>query len=244
MLNKSLTVVSTFVLIAVGVFALFMVPPQAEATELEAPGYALIAAPVFGLNDHLDEAENLRSYLLAHGWTDESIIYLADSSETYMDGDATKDAIEDAIADIANDATENDIVFISVLDHAQKGEDNHTYFRTGDPGDPTYFSDTEFAGWVDDITDFSTMVIYISCPYSGGFVSELEGEGRIVIADCGATQTYTSCEYTFYQALTEEDADTDEDGKVSVEEAYTYMEDYMEVQDPVIYDYQDEEIFL
>lgn len=217
---------------------LFAVTDTVEATELTGPGFALIAAPIFGINDHLDEAEDLRDYLLDNGWNDQQIYFLTDSTESYVDGDATKENIEDALDDIALLAGPDDIVFIAVLDHAYSDQDGHTYFRTGDLGDPVYIKDTEMGDWLDDITDFSTMVVEISSPYSGGFVEECKGDDRIVIADCSASQTYTSCEYTFAQALVEPLADDDQNGVITVEEAYEYMEDTMVNQDPVIYDYQ------
>ena len=244
-MSKTLmAIASMFFVITLGISSFFVVSPSVEATDLEGPGYALIAAPSFGTSNHIAEAEDLRDYLLDRGWSDERIIFLADSTEKYVDGDATKTEIEDAIDEIALGSTQDDIVFIAILDHAQGDAQGNSYFRTGDPGDPTFMSDTEFAGWVDDIENFRTMVIYISCPYSGGFVEELEGDYRIVISDADVGQSYTEGEYSFYQALTETEADDDGDGKVSVEEAYRYMEDCMEVQNPVIYDYYESHVFL
>jgi len=242
--NKLQALVGVTLMLTLAITSMIAVSPEAKATDFDGPGYALIAAPQFGLDSQVDEAKNLRNYLIDHGWSDERIIFLADLNESYVDGDATKSEIENATNEIALSATSSDLVFIGIMDHAQE-IDGHSYFRTGDVGDPTYIKDTEFANWVDDIQNFETMVIYISSPYSGGFVSELEGNYRIVISDCGENQTYTTSEYTFYEALTEPQADSDGDGKISVEEAYTWMEDYMQVQDPVIYDYQkDDEVFL
>jgi len=243
-MSKSIPIIIGFLILTLGFSALIVAPPSTEATELDGPGYALIAAPQFGLTSQVDEAEALRSYLLGHGWTDEMICFLADSTENYVDGDATKDNIEEALENIALNSNPSDIIFIAILDHGQDMEGT-AYFRTGDEGSPVYISDTQFASWVDDIEDFTAMVLYISCPYSGGFVGELEGDGRIVISDCGVMEDYTISEYTFYEALIEEDADTDNDQKVSVEEAYTYMEDTMTEQHPVIYDYQEDvDLFL
>jgi len=204
------TIVSLFFLLTLGFSSPFSISTSTKETaELERPGYALIAAPVFGSNDHIDKAKDLRNYLLDRGWIDERIFFLADSSEFYIDGNATKSGIKDTIEDIALDSTSNDLVFIAILDHAQDGEGT-TYFRTGDTDNPTNISDTEFAGWVDGITNFSTMTIYIRSPYAGGFVEELEGDKRIVISDCEENQSYTEGGFSFYEALTEVNTAEDE----------------------------------
>ena len=244
MSTKILSTTLAILFMALAFSPLLAVTTPAGGTELTGPGFALIAAPIFGFNDHLQEAEDLRDYLLDNGWTDEQIIFLTDSTESYVDGDATKENIEDALDDIALLSGPGDLVFVAILDHAVEGEDGHTYFRTGDIGDPVYIKDSELDDWLDDIEDFSTMIVEISSPYSGGFVQELKGQNRIIIADCGASQTYTSCEYSFAQALVEPLADEAQNGQISVEEAYEYMEDTMVIQDPVIYDHQKDTTYL
>jgi len=240
MAQKLLSSLTVLFLITTTVFTFFLIlPSESEATELEPPGYALIAAPFYGNDEHYKEAEHLRNYLLENGWDDDHIIFLGWKHwKPYCDGLGTKSNLENAITEIANTATPDDIVFLAILDHGQDGGDGHTYFRTGDRDDIVYIKDTEFDGWVDGIESFDTMVIYIGSPYSGGFVGDLEGDRRIIISDCGEFQSYRKSEYNFHKALTEAQADTNSDGRVSVEEAYSWMDYYMEIQDPVIYDYQ------
>ena len=245
MSRKLLAITSMFFVITLGIASFFVVSPSVEATDLEGPGYALIAAPTFGTSNHISEAEDIRDYLLDRGWTDDRIIFLADSTASYVDGDATKTEIKDAMDDIALNSNPDDIVFIAVLDHAQDRDDGHSYLRIGDVNNPTTIKDTTLGTWVGAIEDYKTMVISISSSCSGGFVKELKGDHRIVVTDADVGQNYVKAEYSFYQALTESDADDDGDGKVSVEEACTYMEDTMVVQDPIISNYyKSVDIFL
>lgn len=244
MRRKLLTLASVFFMLSVSMLSLCSLP-GAEATELEPPGWALIAAPCYGESTHIDEAKELRDYLLDHGWTDDRIIFLADWDADYVDGTAYKADIKDAIKNnIAKESTEDDIVFLAVLDHATERDNGHVYFRTSDPDEEdetAYIKDTRLAKWVSKITNFDTMVIYISSPHSGGFVDELEDNCRIVIADCQQEQSYTQREYTLAEALQAKKADTDKDGRITVEEAYAYMEVKMTLLDPEIYDYQTDE---
>ena len=252
MRKRLITLASIFCMLSIGIMSVFAICPFAQAEDFDQPGYAVIAAPKYGGTTHIEEAKNLRSYLIDKGWTDDRIIFLADFDASYVDGPAGKDDIFDAVTDdLPLLAGPDDLVFIAILDHAQDRNNGHTYFRTSEPGDDDdeeeteYIKDKSIDKKVDKVETFGTMVVYISSPHSGGFVLELKANKRIIIADCQQDETYTTREYTFYEALTEPLADTDGDGKVSIEEAYTHMEDSMTDQTPEIYDYKtDEDSFL
>lgn len=68
----------------------------------------------------------------------------------------------------------------------------------------------------------SSILIVLDCPGAGVAVKALAGQGRIVIAGCTAKQRYSTrfSEY-FVPALSENESDTDSDGKVSLLEAFT-----------------------
>ena len=243
MRKKLITLASIFCMLSIGIMSLLVVTiTPAIATDFDQPGYALIAAPKFGEVSHANEALKLRTYLVDKGWSDDRIIFLGKwTDKDFVDGKATKANIEDGIDEIALMATDADIVFIAILDHAQDGNDGHIYFRTGDTTDETYVKDTEFAGWMDDIPHFRHLVIYVASPYSGNFVEPLEGDYRIVLSDCAEDQVYKAGENTFYKALTKTDADTDDDGKISIEEAYDWMEDKKKKLDPQLSDFDETE---
>ena len=247
MTKKILTLMSVFLMLVVGILSLLVVTTTpAAGTDFDQPGYALIAAPKFGDVSHGNEALKLREYLVDKGWTDDRIILLGKwTDKPFADGKATKDNIKDGIDEIALLATDDDIVFIAILDHAQDGNDGHIYFRTGDVNDETFVKDTEFAGWMDDIPHFRHLVIYVASPYSGNFVEPLEGDYRIVLSDCAENQVYKAGEISFYKALTKTDADADGDGKISIEEAYAWMEEKKKKLDPLMSDFDEsEDVFL
>ena len=246
MTKKTLALVSCIGILLAGMIPMLLLAPPVQGTDFEEPGYALIAAPKFGTVSHANEALKLREYLVDRGWSDDQIIFLGKwTDKDFVDGKATKENIEAGIDEIGLKATENDIIFIAVLDHGQDGNDGHIYLRAGDITDETYIKDTEFQGWVDDIETFRHQVIYIASPYSGNFVSIFEGKNRIVLSDCGIDQVYKAGEISFYKALTESKADIDNDGKVSIEEAYEWMEDKKRKLDPQLSDFdEDADCFL
>jgi len=245
-MNKTYTIlVSMLVVLSLGMLSLLVVTPANQAEDFDQPGYALIAAPKFGANAHSNEALDLRDYLIDKGWDDDRIILLGKwTNKDYVDGTATKANIQDGIDDIAAVATDDDLVFVAVLDHAQDGNDGHIYFRTGDDTE-TYIQDDEFAGWIDDITNFRYLVVYVASPYSGTFVEGMDGDNRIVLSDCAADQLYTAGAISFYKGLTKSEADTDNDSEISIEEAHAWMEDQKKKLDPQMADYDEtEDVFL
>ena len=217
-------------------------PTQVQATDFDQPGYALIAAPKFGEVSHSNEALKLRDYLMDKGWSDDRIIFLGKwDNKDFVDGTATKENIKDGFDEIALKATQDDIVFVAILDHATEGDDGHIYFRTGDTQAETHVKDTEFGGWVDSIPSFRHLVIYIASPYSGNFVEPLEDDMRIILSDCGIDQTYHAGETTFHKALTNTNADSNDDKSISIEEASEWMEEQKRKLDPMFSDFDEEE---
>ena len=218
---------------------------KTEADYLDEGGWALICAPGNVGDDVVTEIQELRTYLIGHGWTDEQIILLIDDKEwSYCDGDATKANIEDGIGYIAEHSTSTDFVFLGILDRGSKGNEDETYFETSN-GD---FTDEEFGEWIDEIT-YEEMTIEISSNYSGGFIDECKGDYRLIVCSHTENQTTETNYYQLSRGLTTPEADTDENGRISVEEAYTYEKDLVEIlsngeQTPTSWDYDEEELFL
>ena len=68
----------------------------------------------------------------------------------------------------------------------------------------------------------SSILIVLDCPGAGLAVKALAGEGRIIVAGCTADQHYsTRFSAYFIPALGQNKSDTDNDGKVSLLEAFT-----------------------
>ncbi len=242
--------IAVFFMLFVSLMAVLVaLPDTTRAEDFNKPGYALIASPQFGDVSHGREALKLRNYLVDKGWTDDRIILLGKwTGKNYVDGAATKENIEDGINQIALQASEDDIVFIAILDHAHEGDDGHVYFRTGDAGDPVYMKDTEFGNQLDQITDFRYMVVYVASPFSGNFVEGLEAENRLVLSDCDIGETYdVTLRNSFYKALTRNSADFNDDDEISIEEAHKWMEKklYRFDLDPIMSDFDEtEDCFL
>ncbi|MBL7185929.1 MAG: caspase family protein [Phycisphaerae bacterium] len=79
----------------------------------------------------------------------------------------------------------------------------------------------QLAEWLGRIKA-SSILIVLDCPGAGLAVKALAGEGRIVVAGCTADQHYsTRFSAYFVPALGEDESDTDNDGKVSLLEAFT-----------------------
>ena len=79
----------------------------------------------------------------------------------------------------------------------------------------------QLAGWLSRVKA-SSILIVLDCPSAGMAVKALAGKGRIVVAGCTAEQHYsTRFSAYFVPALAEDASDTDNDGKVSLLEAFT-----------------------
>ena len=79
----------------------------------------------------------------------------------------------------------------------------------------------QLAEWINGIKA-SSMLIVLDCPGAGLAVTDVTGLNRIIIGACTADQHYSTqfSEY-FVPALVDEKSDTDEDGRISLLEAFT-----------------------
>lgn len=79
----------------------------------------------------------------------------------------------------------------------------------------------QLAEWINGIKA-SSMLIVLDCPGAGLAVKAVTGRDRIIIGACTADQHYSTqfSEY-FVPALVDERSDTDEDGRISLLEAFT-----------------------
>jgi hypothetical protein len=79
----------------------------------------------------------------------------------------------------------------------------------------------QLAEWINEIKA-SSMLIVLDCPGAGVAVTAVTGQNRIIIGACTAEQHYSTrfSEY-FVPALLDETSDTNEDGRISLLEAFT-----------------------
>jgi len=104
-------------------------------------------------------------------------------------------------------------------------------------------SDDEFAVEVNKITNYSKMIFQMKQCFGGGFVRDLLGTNRIVMASCSPVQAswadtinqhYGEFTYHYFAALTGQkpdgsgvvNADANGNGKVSMVEAYNYAQSH------------------
>jgi hypothetical protein len=93
--------------------------------------------------------------------------------------------------------------------------------------------------WFDDELDieldkmnYSNMVIEVDTCHAGGFIPDLSGPRRIVVACGREDETTYSLTYKFYERLQDPNADEDQDGFISVEEAHEYAVSKINRQHP------------
>jgi len=212
------------------------------ATDLD-QGWAIIITPGMKWSHH-KEARDLHAYLIDRGWDDDHIIFLSSiTGWSFCDGAPTIENFEDAIEFVNESSTLDDVVFIAVLDHGVKTESGDYYLRFGKRLDE-FMSGPEFGEELDGMVNYNTMVVDIAGSYSGAFIDEVRADDRIIVTDCDCNESYRKSEYTFHEALTDEDADSDGDGQVSVEEAHAFMVESMYNTTPQIYDPDEDEDFV
>jgi hypothetical protein len=151
----------------------------------------------------------------------ERIVYLADKPDRAPDliaGRATRDAIEQAFADLAGRAAPTDVVFIVLFGH---GTSDGRDARFNLPGPD--MSAADFRRLLDTLR--AERVVFVNTTSaSGDFVKALSGPRRTIL-----TATRTAAERFdtqfggfFVEAFASDEADANKDRRVSVLEAFGY----------------------
>ena len=108
------------------------------------------------------------------------------SYEAVTDDSSTYYAISTTFSNLASTITEDDFLFVWIMSHGGTNPfTGKSYFYSYD-NQKVY--DDELATWLGNIAAHKK-VVFLSFPKSGGFVSELEDDGTIVITSSGATQS-------------------------------------------------------
>jgi hypothetical protein len=177
--------------------------------------WAVIIATEEETSGPIAEGAALHDWLIAHGWQDSHIVFLADHSAA--DGLATTDNIHDAISDVAGHSGPKSMIFISVLDEIQWG-DGQVYFHAADG----LVSANQLGTWVNEIVTYGKMGIEVSGRYTAAFIPGLSGNDRAVVTSHASTECYDTNNYRLSVALDSSCADYNGDGYVSLQEAHTY----------------------
>ena len=152
----------------------------------------------------------------------ERLVYLADQAgegEPKVNGRATREEIDKALAGFAKMATPEDVVYVVLLGHGSADSGSGAKFNLPGP----------------DISpaDFNTMlkrlptrnIVFVDTSSSSGpFVEGLSGPGRTIITATrnGAEQFTTLFGGFFVEAFSSEAADADKNKRVSMLEAFRY----------------------
>ena len=166
--------------------------------------------------------------------------YGYDSSPLDLDGDgdndiqyaATKNNITSVFNLLSNTLTSNDFLYIFTTDHGDTmGGDNALLCLWGET-----MTDAEFANEVNKVNAGAISIVMEQC-YSGGFVSDLTASNRVIATACTAYEfsyamtglLYNEFVYHWTSAVrgctpygTSVNADTNNDGLVSMKEAFDY----------------------
>ena len=174
------------------------------------------------------------------------------SSSTDLDGDgepdltlsATRRNVEDTFRQLSEKITAHDHLFIFITDHGECDGDGdvHLWLWGGERVSPQ-----ELAAIINQCRP-KTMNILLGQCYAGAFVTPLQGDGRIITAACAADQMSWACKERCYDEFVyhwtcaiaqhdeqgqpviatphsdhrSENADTNGDGRVSMQEAFDY----------------------
>jgi hypothetical protein len=151
----------------------------------------------------------------------ERVVYLSENPARDAEriaGRATKENIEAAIREIARRAAPTDRVMIVLIGH---GSSDSRGARLNIPG--PNLEAVEFAAMLEALSS-QPLVVVNTASASGGFQDPLAGPNRTVITATrsGMERNETIFGRYFVEAFTRDGADTDHDGRVSVQEAFEY----------------------
>jgi len=168
--------------------------------------------------------------------------YTRDSSPLDLDGNgtndiqysATKSNISSVFNTLSNILNEDDHLFVYTTDHGGQTSGNDVYlYLWGET-----MTDDEFAVELDKV-DAGKITITMEQCHSGGFIDDISADGRIISTACLAAEeshalanlTYNEYIYHWTSAISGEtpegttvDADYNNDGWVSMREAFDYAE--------------------
>jgi hypothetical protein len=204
------------VLIAIGLMAIALGTPMAGALESKNAAWAVIfATDSQGGNAQTTEGLALHNWLLAHGWSDDHIKFLA--VDPNADAQPTKENLQAALGFIGQRSSTNSEIFIATLDDGVWGNGDWSFSASNGQ-----ISAGQFANMVNQIGTYKKMAIELSFRYSGGFIPALAGNNRVIVTSHASNENYAPNHFVFSEGLGNPSADTNHDGYVSVQEAFSF----------------------
>lgn len=198
------------------------------APDSSAEDYALIIGGVGGEKSFYDEFWNattrMRELLIQeYGYAPEHItLLLEDGGEMsgLVDGKSTKAGIEAAFADLQSRVQSSDRLLLFMVGHATKTDGG---LKFNSPGRD--IRDVEWAALIEQIP-VEQMILIFGFPYSARVVSQVSKEGRTIITACSAREGYMRSGFgnIFVDAFSDRTADADDNGAISLLEAFLYTQ--------------------
>src|SRR5438552_1248454 len=200
---------------------LFAMAPAAFAQDT----HLLVIAGVGGDEDHV---KAFNKYALAiidaakkHGLSDANITYLGETPEQSagrMKARSTRENVTKAFADLATQAKAIDEVFVVLIGHGSFDGRQGAFNLPG--------PDLTAADYATLLSKFTTQkIVFVNtASSSGAFVQPLAGPARTIVAatKTGGERNETRFAQYFAEALDNDAADRDRNGRVSVLEAFDY----------------------
>ncbi|MFP5321298.1 MAG: caspase family protein [Acidimicrobiia bacterium] len=215
-------------------------PAQAAATQDPADPATTRWALLIGINDHMgrvsdnigsrQDAEDLRAHLLASGWRDDHILLLTDRA-------ATRTAIVEGLRWLADKTDPSSTAVFHYSGHSKKwyGQDHDGDGEITDEGlwptDDRFIPDSELVRLLDPLDASTAWISFATCNAAGFADHGLARPGRVLTFSSGEHQksyehpSWDNSVWGFLmidQAMRAGAGDADGDGRVSVEEAWTW----------------------
>ena len=197
--------------------------------DTSAEDYALIIGGVGGEKSFYDEFWNatsgMRDLLIEeYGYAPEHITFLFENdgeASDLVDRKSTKTEIEAAFSDLQVRVQSEDRFILFMVGHATKTADG---LKFNSPGRD--IRDIEWAALINQIPA-EQMVLVFGFPYSARFVSQVSKEGRTIITACSAREGYMRSGFgnIFINAFSDRAADGDDNGAISLLEAFLYTQE-------------------
>ena len=166
------------------------------------------------------------------------------SSPLDLDGDyiddiqyaATHDNVELVFDELGERMSSDDELFIFTIDHGDRVNSSSVICLWGYDGTNNYYSETDLSDALDAINCAKINICMGQC-FSGGFINALSANNRVITTACGTFEasyplndSYDAFVYYWVSAIkgsepngTPVNADTNNDGFVSMSEAFNYV---------------------
>ena len=155
------------------------------------------------------------------GLADANIIYLSEKPELdpkRIQGKSTRENVQKAFADLAARARPNDAVFIVLIGHGSFDGRQAAFSLPGPDLTPA-----DFAALLGKLATQRVAFVNTSSS-SGAFLPTVAGPGRVIVTatKTGGERNETRFPEFFVEAFTDDTADRDRNGRVSIAEAFEY----------------------